>query len=422
MVYTPIPTKGLGDILPADNWNSLVENVVSGPIGLATAAGDLFQATGLNAMARVAIGPAASVVRANSTPDGIEYAETLTSTPSDLTDSSDDDKMVQFGVLRTTFLPRLTNVGYRAFTADGSFNWDWNTTVGYIVLSTESPIGIARLSGSDISLGTGTWFGGTSDGSTLWFVNDTTNTAVAYRASDGARLSGSDISLGTGTGAAARRTAPRSVYDNTDTAVPRIRRGASIGIGHIARHRQLVRRPVGRLHALVCQRTDTAVAYRASDGARLSGSDISLGTGTWRGGPSDGSTLWFVNDIPNAVAVAYRASDGARLSGSDISLGTAQLVRRSVGRLHALVCERQPRYGGGVPRIVDRKYDICPGHWRPIDRSGSDWNLNKHAGVSRHHDTATVLIVPVYSPPAASAPEPVAAPRAAGACSNRWVW
>ena len=134
MAYVAIATKGLGDILPADDWNQLAENNSDGPIGLATAAGDLFQATGLNAMARVAIGPAAAVVRANSTPDGIEYAETLTSTPSDLSDSSDDDKMVQFGVLRTTFLPRLTSVGGRLFTSSGSFDWPWNTTTGYAIL------------------------------------------------------------------------------------------------------------------------------------------------------------------------------------------------------------------------------------------------------------------------------------------------
>ena len=64
MAYTyQSQPKDLGDILEAaDDWNALGnENVVSdGPIGLATAAGDLFQATGLNAMARVAIGPAAS--------------------------------------------------------------------------------------------------------------------------------------------------------------------------------------------------------------------------------------------------------------------------------------------------------------------------------------------------------------------------
>ena len=284
MAYTPIPTKGLGDILPAQNWNDLVENVVSGPIGLATAAGDLFQATGLNAMARVAIGPAASVVRANSTPNGIEYAETLTSTPSDLTDSSDDDKMVQFGVLRTTFLPRLTNVGYRAFTADGSFNWDWNTTVGYLVIASAIPPSLDRLSGSDITLGTGSWQGGASDGSTIWFVDDTTNRARAYRASDGARLSSADITL-----------APFNW-----------RGGASDGST-----------------LWFISASGAANAYRASDGARLSSADITLGTGSWQGGTSDGSTIWFVDDTTN-MARAYRASDGARLSSADITLGTGR--------------------------------------------------------------------------------------------------
>ena len=64
--------------------------------------------------------------------------------------------------------------------------------------------------------------------------------------------------------------------------------------------------------------------------------DISLGTGSWRGGASDGTTLWFVNDTP-IKRVAYVASTRARDSAKDIALGTGVLARRAFRRHHALV-------------------------------------------------------------------------------------
>ena len=62
-------------------------------------------------------------------------------------------------------------------------------------------------------------------------------------------------------------------------------------------------------------------AYTASTQARDSSKDISLGTGSWRGGVSDGTTLWFVEN-DNSIAIAYNASTQARDSSKDISLGT----------------------------------------------------------------------------------------------------
>ena len=54
---------------------------------------------------------------------------------------------------------------------------------------------------------------------------------------------------------------------------------------------------------------------------RDSSLDIALSTGSWRGGASDGITLWFVDDFGN-MAVAYVAATRARDSAKDISLGT----------------------------------------------------------------------------------------------------
>ena len=135
----------------------------------------------------------------------------------------------------------------------------------------------------DISLGSGTWRGGASDGTTLWFVDDDADAARAYVASTRARDAASDITLGSGN-------------------------WSQGGLGD------------GTTLWFLDNRQDNAVAYTAATGARDSGGDISLGTGAWRGGASDGTTLWFVDDASNE-AVAYVASTGARDSGKDISLG-----------------------------------------------------------------------------------------------------
>ena len=134
MAYVPIPTKGLGDILPADDWNQLATNNADGPIGLAAAAGDLFQATGANAMEVVSIGAAGAIVRANSTPDGIEYDPPLGTTPTNLNNSSNDDKIVLWQHVRQTFLP--VGGAYREYDSAGSHSltWPWNTATGLAII------------------------------------------------------------------------------------------------------------------------------------------------------------------------------------------------------------------------------------------------------------------------------------------------
>ena len=141
-------------------------------------------------------------------------------------------------------LARLTLAGtFVDFVVDPLADGDWQgLAVSGSLLYALDNISVAteRDSGRDISLGTGTWRGGVSDGTTLWFVNDTTSA--------------------------------------------------------IAR------------------------AYTAATQARDSGRDISLGSGSWTGAVSDGTTLWFV-DL-NGTARAYVAATQARDSGKDISLGT----------------------------------------------------------------------------------------------------
>ena len=103
MAYVALADKGLGDILPADDWNQLLANVEAGPAALAQARGDLFEGVGLHELRRIAVGLVGTVIRARST--GNVYEAPLSVTPSDLDDSSDDDKLILWGAAREAFLP-----------------------------------------------------------------------------------------------------------------------------------------------------------------------------------------------------------------------------------------------------------------------------------------------------------------------------
>ena len=103
MAYVALADKGLGDLLPADDWNQLLDNVEAGPAALAQARGDLFEGVGLNELQRIAVGSTGTVIRAR--PTGNIYEAPLSVTPSDLDDASDDDKLIAWGAAREAFLP-----------------------------------------------------------------------------------------------------------------------------------------------------------------------------------------------------------------------------------------------------------------------------------------------------------------------------
>ena len=177
----------------------------------------------------------------------------------------------------------------------------------------------------DIALGSGDWFGGPADGTTVWFVNDITDTAVAYTAATLARDATKDIALGSGTwygsvsdgvtvwfvafdGTVVAYTAATLARDATkDIAL-----GSGNWFGAVSD---------GTTVWFVNDTTDTAVAYTAATLARDATKDIALGSGTWFGGPADGTTVWFVNDITD-TAVAYTAATLARDATKDIALGS----------------------------------------------------------------------------------------------------
>ena len=103
MAYVALIDKGLGDILPADDWNQLLANVEAGPAALAQARGDLFEGVGPAELRRIAVGSVGTVIRARLT--GNVYEAPLSVTPSDLDDSSDDDRLILWGAAREAFLP-----------------------------------------------------------------------------------------------------------------------------------------------------------------------------------------------------------------------------------------------------------------------------------------------------------------------------
>ena len=139
-----------------------------------------------------------------------------------------------------------------------------------------------RNSDLDIALGTGNWRGGASDGTTLWFVNNTDDIARAYVAATRARDSSKDIALGTGTWLGGTSDGTTLWFIDSSERIAR--------------------------------------AYVAATRARDSSKDIALGTGTWLGGTSDGTTLWFINPTDD-IARAYVAATRARDSSKDIDLG-----------------------------------------------------------------------------------------------------
>ena len=61
--------------------------------------------TGLTEMQRIAVGSVGTVIRARSA--GNVYEAPLSVTPSDLDDSSDDDKLILWGAAREAFLPMV---------------------------------------------------------------------------------------------------------------------------------------------------------------------------------------------------------------------------------------------------------------------------------------------------------------------------
>ena len=182
-----------------------------------------------------------------------------------------------------------------------------------------------RDSTLDISLGTGSWGGGCSDGTTLWFVDDTVNWARAYVAATRARDSAKDIDF-EGSGAWNGGLSDGTTLWFVDDAINEARAyvaatrardsakdialGTGIWSGGLSD---------GTTLWFVDNESDEARAYVAATRARDSAKDIALGTGGWSGGFSDGTTLWFTRGGTDDDIIAYLASDQSRQAADDIT-------------------------------------------------------------------------------------------------------
>ena len=142
------------------------------------------------------------------------------------------------------------------------------------------------IAAQNISLGTGSWVGGSGGASTVWFI--TGGNARAFRVANRARDTAKDITLPTGTTFVGGLTAGSTMW--------------FIGSG---------------LDENTLSPVTNAYAYNNVTGARDASKDITLENITYTGGVSDGNTLWF---ITGTSARAYSASTRVRLTGNDITL------------------------------------------------------------------------------------------------------
>ena len=178
------------------------------------------------------------------------------------------------------------------FTSSQAWNWPYDDLerAGLLLFGVATAAGTPNNS-RDIVLGNSVWVGGVSDGTTLWFISETTpDTAFAYTAATLARDASRDIALPSNVGWVG------GVSDGTT------------------------------LWFINTSTPDTAYAYNAATRAYDSSRNFTLGSGTWVGGVSDGTTLWFINSNTPDTAFAYNAATLARDASRDIALGSATWV------------------------------------------------------------------------------------------------
>ena len=165
-------------------------------------------------------------------------------------------------------------------------NWSSGSALAHTI--TESSGGVLslnRVATLDITgLGNQMIHGGISDGTTIWFVNNTTRIAVAYSVTTRRADAPKNIALGTGNWSGA-------CYDGTTL--------------------WFVDRALSR-----------AVAYNASTRTADTAKNIALVRGSYRGATSNGNILWFLDtDNPDRV-YGYTANDRQRDFSNDIVLDT----------------------------------------------------------------------------------------------------
>ena len=241
-----------------------------------------------------------------------------------------------------------------------------------------------------IAVGAGSWTRAFSDDVTLWFINNTTNRALAWNASSLARDSSKDFGLGSGfwDGSAQSDTA---IYLLDRNNVPPVLRAYT---------KQSRQRRATKDFALPQTGTGNAVlAYRGLVGAsglvfalddhfkrlyaykkveasylthkRWEQKDFDLGANTYRGACSDGIIGWIINTATSkaeAWTLPTLRTSAVRMTSRDITLlggGTFKgLIYSSVsgGRIWVLDNSSLARCYESGPGIRDETRDITHGY------------------------------------------------------------
>ena len=200
----------------------------------------------------------------------------------------------------------------------------------YAIKRTEVVSSFTRNSAKDISFGPVASFdirGATTDNTTIWFSNNSTNMAEAYVASNRTRDATKDISIGSDAeGLATNGTTLWVFFFGGDTALAyNISTKARDSSKDIPLGRQQFLPAggviVGDTLWVVFGTQTTALAYNVTTRTRDSSKDITLGTGNWRAGFTDGQTIWFL-ELTGRTANAYSAATLARLTTQDLALTT----------------------------------------------------------------------------------------------------
>ena len=129
MAWSAPIAYALGHRLTAANMNAHKDQLNETAPAKATAAGELFYATGANAIAALTLGSEGDLFRAGA--GAPEWETPLSVTPDDLTSDADDDKIPNWGAIRGAFVP-TASIDLRSFSSSATFTWPWNTSRGLV--------------------------------------------------------------------------------------------------------------------------------------------------------------------------------------------------------------------------------------------------------------------------------------------------
>ena len=204
-----------------------------------------------------------------------------------------------------------------AITSSQTYSWPYSDATRATIELRGRILGI-RDSSLDLDVGSDSWVGALSDGTTVWVLAGLS--AQAYVASTGARDSGRDFTISGGSG-----NVQGGASDGTTLWVVQGTRALAFVAATQARDSGKDINSIfnfagaasdGTTIWFVDDNGNIARAYSAATQAPDTTRNIALGSGQWTGGTSDGTTLWFVSS-PDGVR-AYVAATQARDSAKDL--------------------------------------------------------------------------------------------------------